>query len=161
VVFVSSQQYTGNIGGLEGADAECQSMAADAGVQGTFKAWLGDGTEGPSERFTQDGRFVLVDGTLIAEDWEDLTDGTIVHFIDQTEDGGAPPPTTQHCSSTQVVWTGVYSDGSLPDVVNCVGFTSDADPGMYGRVDATDYHWTYACTVGTCGYAASIYCFEQ
>ena len=39
-VFVSSQNYTGALGGISGADAICQNCASAAGLTGTFKAWL-------------------------------------------------------------------------------------------------------------------------
>jgi hypothetical protein len=163
VIFVSSRQYTGNIGGLLVADSECQSMAAEAGLAGTFKAWLGTDTEGPADRFTHDGRYVLVDGTLIADDWADLTDGSIAHFIDQTEDGGAPLPTTESCETTQMVWTGVYANGNTAgqDFTSCAEWTDDDAGGMFGRVDATDTEWSFVCTTGACTEAAAIYCVEQ
>ena len=41
-VFVSSQTYDGNLGGLAGADAKCQGLADAAGLKGTFKALLLD-----------------------------------------------------------------------------------------------------------------------
>jgi len=135
-------------------------MADDAGLAGTFMAWLGDGTEGPRERFTQDGRFVLVDGTLIADSWDDLTDGTIAHYIDQTEDGEAPTETILRCSTTQAVWTGAWSNGATGGT-HCSAWTDDNSPGVLGRMDATDSYWTFACTVGACNFSASIYCFEQ
>src|SRR5262249_42934796 len=39
-VFVTSTTHDGNLGGLDGADAICASLAANAGLSGTYKAWL-------------------------------------------------------------------------------------------------------------------------
>src|SRR5215212_6677746 len=41
-VFLSSITYDGNLGGLSGADAKCQGLAAVAGLPGIYKAWLSD-----------------------------------------------------------------------------------------------------------------------
>jgi hypothetical protein len=43
-VFVTSRAYTGNLGGLAGADAICQTHAAEAGLPGTYVAWLATST---------------------------------------------------------------------------------------------------------------------
>lgn len=50
-VFVTSQTYTGNLGGLAGADAQCNLLAKAAGLEGSYLAWLSDATESPSTRF--------------------------------------------------------------------------------------------------------------
>jgi cysteine-rich repeat protein len=39
-VFVSSQMYDGNLGGLAGADAKCQALADAANLTGTYMAWI-------------------------------------------------------------------------------------------------------------------------
>jgi hypothetical protein len=44
IVFVTSQTYTGNLGGHTGADQKCKALALAAGLLGNFKAWIsGDG----------------------------------------------------------------------------------------------------------------------
>jgi hypothetical protein len=53
LVFVSSGIYAATLGGLSGADATCNSLAASAGLPGTYKAWLSDSASSPSTRFTQ------------------------------------------------------------------------------------------------------------
>src|SRR3989344_6490978 len=40
--FVTSATYHGNLGGLAGGDAECQSLANAASLGGIWKAWLSD-----------------------------------------------------------------------------------------------------------------------
>jgi len=40
LVFVTSQSYTGNLGGLAGADTKCNVLATNAGLGGTWVAWL-------------------------------------------------------------------------------------------------------------------------
>jgi cysteine-rich repeat protein len=68
IVFVTSEIYTGNLGGLAGADAKCQSLADAAGLPGNYMAWLSTGASSPSTRFTQSPNpYVLVNGTKVAD----------------------------------------------------------------------------------------------
>ncbi len=41
-VFVTSSTFTGNLGGISGADAKCQQAAANASLPGTWLAWISD-----------------------------------------------------------------------------------------------------------------------
>ena len=43
-VFVTSANYTGDLGGLVGADSKCQALADSAGLDGNYKAWLSTNT---------------------------------------------------------------------------------------------------------------------
>ena len=56
-VFNSSTSYNGNLGGLTGADAKCQSRAAAAGLTGTYKAWLSSTTINAKDRLP-DAKYV-------------------------------------------------------------------------------------------------------
>ena len=49
--FVTSQQNSGNLGGLAGADAKCQSRANTGGLPGSYGAWLSTGQGSPQSRF--------------------------------------------------------------------------------------------------------------
>lgn len=40
LIFVTSQVYSGDLGGLEGADGFCTDLAKAAGFKGHFRAWL-------------------------------------------------------------------------------------------------------------------------
>ena len=74
-VFVTSTRYTGDLGGIPGADEKCQSHADAAGLAGTFLAWISDGVDSPATRFARSAEpYVRTDGTKIAEDWDDLVD---------------------------------------------------------------------------------------
>ena len=79
IVFVSSATFTGAFGGVPVADQTCTDLAAAAGLAGTYRAWLSDAAgRSPSVTFTgPDVPFVMTSGVRVADDWADLTDGTI------------------------------------------------------------------------------------
>lgn len=165
-VFVTSQIYDGNLGGLAGADAKCQALADAAAIGGTYKAWLAiDDGSSPATRFSKSpGQYSLVDGTLIASSWTDLTDGTLQNPIRLTERGTAPPVSSNLCGATSV-WTHTdpsgagYSGGSS---LSCSGFTSTTGQSQFGRYDVSSLLWTTACTSArSCASSSPLYCFEQ
>lgn len=74
-VFVTSQTFTGNFGGLPGAEWICKYAALDAGLTGTFKPWLSayrtvSEVTGPLQTFTRSsGPYIRVDGVVIADNF--------------------------------------------------------------------------------------------
>lgn len=91
-VFISSVFFDGNFGGLDGADAACQELSVSAGLPGKYRAWLSDSTGSPATRFTQSATpYILVDGTVIADNWADLVDGQLNDAIYLQEDGLPSP----------------------------------------------------------------------
>jgi cysteine-rich repeat protein len=163
VVFVSSALYTGNLGGLAGADQKCQQLAAAAGLKGTFKAWLSDQTASPSTRFLKSAvPYVLPGGQQVAKSWADLADGILVHAIDQTEQKAAPPAAAT-CSGKPTVWTNTREDGTSWSGNICGNFTNTSADGRLGSTMAVNFSWTRHCSggAGTCAWKAPIYCFEQ
>jgi Protein of unknown function (DUF1554) len=159
-VFVTSTTYTGNLGGLAGADAKCQERATAAGLSGTFKAWLSAAGTGNSaaERLTPATvPYVRVDGAQVAANFTDLVDGLLAAPI-SLDEFGAP-------FVLNTVWTGTRPDGSsAPDT--CASWTDDSFPsinqGEIGRPGATGATWTSGETRGCGGVILRpIYCIEQ
>lgn len=76
-----------NLGGLEGADAHCTSLAAAAGLEGTnWKAYLstqGDGAVNARDRIG-DGPWYNVKGVLIATSVDELHDMEAVNINNDT-----------------------------------------------------------------------------
>jgi hypothetical protein len=151
-VFVSSMGYSGkSLGGLDGADAECQQLADDASLGGTWTAWLSDDNTDAIDRIV-DGRYELVDGTLVAEDLTDLTDGTL----------NAPINLSQSGIVTEVpVWTGTNTDGrkTLFDCRNWGGGGPGIDGG-YARSSSSTFNWTFYKFSPICEAPFHLYCFE-
>jgi hypothetical protein len=166
-VFVTSKAFTGNLGGLAGADAICQSLAGDAGLAGAFKAWLSDSTVSAAQRLSHTGSpYLLVDGTVVANDWADLVDGTIAHAIVLTEAGGAPPATTACPDEWGVTArTTTHADGSLSDgSATCANYTTTMGPSDVGCVGVTwlESGWSVCCGgANMCDDSAVLYCIEQ
>jgi hypothetical protein len=192
VVFVSSQLYDGNFGagqrvlGHLEADNRCQVLADAAGLGGTYRAWIsgrvdtGSGplAHGAVDRFAQ--AFVpykLVNGTKVADNWADLTDGSLDHAIDLDEHGSPVGSETR-------VWTNTRADGRAWDnSTQCAQGPSIDIPGLwtwscgapswtagdcqfqsgkYGQANSTSGAWTGATSSNVaCDSQFHIYCFEQ
>jgi uncharacterized repeat protein (TIGR01451 family) len=155
LVFVSSGNFDGNFGGIAGADAQCQTLAMAASLPGTYKAWISDSTSSPSTSFTQTGFFTLIDGTMIATSWADLTDGTIANPINRTDQNIV-------ISNTFVRTNTLANGGNDSAFGACNNWTSNSpsDVASLGQSGATNSSWTTNST-GGCGFPLSIYCFEQ
>jgi hypothetical protein len=157
-VFVTTGTSDGNFGGVAAGDAWCQDEADDAGLTGTYKAWLSDSTVSPSTRFAvTTGPYRLVDGTTVANSWADLTDGSIQHRIDQTAAGVT--------LSAGATWSGTGPTGQrhITTGHDCDGWTS-ADPekeGVGGLVIQTDIFWGAAIGAPCNTPGRRLICFEQ
>lgn len=157
-VFVSSTSYNGNLGGIEGADGKCDTLALNAGLKGRFRAWLSNGVNGPSTRFVSaySGRYILPDGTVLVENgFLGLTSMDLQAAINQNENGqplvafawtntlknGEPMSSEEHCSN--------WSSNSFANV---------ASAGDTSKVDA---NWTNYLPGQTCDSEFSLYCFQD
>lgn len=160
VVFVLSDEYDGGtLAGLGNADSLCQQQAADASLAGTFKAWLSDSSTTAADRMSHAVvAYALPDGTVVANDWADLVDGTLTHAIDQDADGFSLDPLFDNLQ----VWTATEANGSATPIDNCADWTSadDFDDGAIGDASATDANWT-AFDATTCDDLARLYCIQQ
>jgi cysteine-rich repeat protein len=156
-VFISSTTSTGNLGGLSGADATCQSLATAAGLSGTYLAWLSDATQSPVMRFTQATvPYKLVGGTVVANDWTDLVDGTLSAAINRSETGTL--------IDNADVFTNTKASGDGIATTHCQNWTSsapaDATNVGLAKTGATNSIWTVFASV-RCDTANHLYCFEQ
>ena len=154
-VFVTSSTYTGNLGGLSGADQICQRHADKAGLPGKYMAWLGDASGSPNSRFNKSTLpYRLVDGsTVVANNWTDLTDSTI---------GAAVSKTESNATVSGSVWTNVASNGTPHGVNSCTSWT-DATANVSGRIGnsvVATSSWTNNGN-DTCVNPKRLYCFQQ
>lgn len=165
VIFASSDDtFTGNLGGVAGADATCNTLAANAGLSGNFKAWLGTYVplgSNPLSHFTHASvPYVLTDGTQVARDFFQLISGVLENHIDLDENGDP--------ADGDFVWTGVEHDGRAnPSNETCLSWTtgSVSEFGRFGRTGDVGSQffpgeWTDPGHA-TCNVLRRIYCFEQ
>ena len=165
-VFVTSTLQTGALGGAAGADQICQNHADAAGLPGTYFAWIADSAAtSPNVRFSRAPvPYIRTDGQPIANDWNDLVDGTLLSPLNLTELGQpAPLPVPQACGLgvERMVWSNVDPFGNwFPGI--CGEFTTAmlGVPGQWGWPDDV-MAWTTWCSGGQCDWLAPIYCFEQ
>jgi cysteine-rich repeat protein len=164
-IFVTSELYTGNLGGIAGADLKCQELAEEAGLPGVFYAWLSDGAIAPSNRFVKSSvPYVLATGIMVAKNWTDLTDGMILHAIDTTESKGAAPIPPSGCAAGKpTVWTNTLEKGTPWNVNGCDGWSKTTGAARQGNAKATNLSWSKFCEglAGSCAWKAALYCVEQ
>jgi hypothetical protein len=102
------------------------------------------------------GPYVLVDGTIVANDWSDLTDGALAAPINLNEKG----------EFTSVdVWTNAAADGTRLNATSestCGNFGSSESTltGAFGVSTETGATWTNS-GVDTCDQMKALYCFGQ
>lgn len=158
VVFVTSELYQGGaIGGLDKADSRCRGLAAMAGLTcaDTYRAWLSSQTVAAKDRLHHsNGRYVLVNGLVVANDWDELVSGELQNPINVTE---------RSETNLTAVWTGTSTGGKIAaGSTLCDDWTDDTleQLGGFGDSPSHDIWWTFGGHAG-CGGEAAIYCMEQ
>lgn len=162
IVFVTSQTYSTSFGGSSGADAHCQTLAQAAKLPGTYMAWVGVGTIGPSSTFKNKSTtpYVLADGTTVfADSFASLVTTGPKHALN-LNDLKAPVNDGFANVMTNVNAAG---DGSSQSF-DCGGWTSDSTGKWFpADLTVTTTAWTDGASAVNC--SASIlyrlYCFQQ
>ena len=173
IVFLTSDTYDGNLGGLAGADSRCRDLAAtfDAMRADSYIAWLSDSKSSPLDRVDHGPEFdatpyVLRSGVQVATNFEDLIDNGPWPGIDLTD--------KYESVLEKYVWTNTAIDGGLfsPEH-HCEDWGSDSS--LYGArigqsslpADSPDLeewqkfgHWT-SWVAASCEYKYRLYCFEN
>ncbi|MGB1275442.1 MAG: hypothetical protein ACPG77_06800 [Nannocystaceae bacterium] len=166
LVFVTADKYTGDLGGLEGADQKCKEAAENANLPGEYKAWLSTSADDPASRFTHSQvPYLLVSGLAIAENWDDLVDGALNLPINVTEHGLFLPQGNV-CESEQA-WSSTDANGvALLEQLNCDKWTSaeNSMEGRFGLAGATNTMWSNGMCEDIfilCSVPRRLYCFAQ
>lgn len=168
IVFITSSNFDGNLGGRAGADTKCQTAATNAALGGTFRAWISDASGSPAgdATFTKSADpYVTVNGDTIADSYADLTASNIGvildHAINIDENGNT--------SSATFAWSATtYTGGprflnANPALDTCNNWTSNSAGTTFawsGAPSLTSFQWTEGGQVG-CQTALPLYCFEQ
>jgi hypothetical protein len=156
-VFVTSGTFDGNLGGLVGADTVCTTAAEEAtpSLPGTWTAWLSDPNGNAVARII-DGEYQLLNGTIVANNRVDLTDGSLAAAINLDEN-------LDTVSAEVDVWTATDVDGTWGDSGTCFNWTSNdaLDFAQIGRANQADAFWTDAEGGGPCNFLNRLYCFAD
>ena len=161
-VFVTSEPtlQAGAIDGLIGADYECRHRAAILNFPNAdrYRAWISTSTVDARDRVEHHpGRYILVNGLVVAENWEEFASGTHQNPINVTE---------KSQTFAEVVWTGTQTDGTrVPGESHCQDWTSSSDleVAFTGDSSLADASWTLDQVLNPrkCGNAFALYCIEQ
>ena len=161
-VFVTSVVHGGNELGLMGADASCEFLATQAGLNNTYRAWLSSSTMNAVDRLRPGGSsIVLLNGMMVASSWTTLLQNMILAPIDLT-DTMSTTPTSPACD----VVTNTQPDGTrlqTDPVFTCMDWTSNnGSLNNIGASHAMATSWTddSACG-GQCSGSFRLYCFEN
>jgi hypothetical protein len=155
--FVTSELRTGNLGGVTGADALCNSLAAGASLGGSWKAFLATAGVDGKTRLNDVGPWYDVDRThKLFNNKAEFRIGA--QAVIRTETGA---------TVTGNAWTGALPD-STADSLNCGNWRRE-DADTQGTVGAPSQTlkkadaWMILRGVAapTCATPARVYCFEQ
>lgn len=173
IVFVTSETYTGALGGVSGADLKCRTLAMAAGLENAlaFRAWLSDSDDSPTSRFQQDdlteAPYIRLDGRIVAADFLELIELGPRTGIALTEKG--------ETLFEQFVWTNTTAFGEVFNATNhCSEWTSESpqikarfglnalqiEDGPSWETWRADRGWTSYAT-DRCSFKIRLYCFEQ
>jgi hypothetical protein len=158
-IFVTSTTYSGNLGGLGGADAKCAARATAVGLSGTFQAWLSSAATTEASRITTMSTmaYTRLDGTEVAANYAALIGAAttpLTASISITENGTA---------SATAVWTDTSADGTSAGANDCSTWSdsTNGSSGATGVATGTNATWTANSAGITCDMVAALYCIEQ
>ena len=173
LVFVSSEAYSGSLGGISGGDLKCRTLAMAAGIQNasSFRAWLSDSSSSPATRFKSldvlDVPYILPDGRMLAADFNELIDLGPRTGISVTE--------MAQVVFEQPVWTNTTAFGEVFSATNhCSEWTAETieqksrfginalelEDGPLWDTWHADRYWTSYSTL-SCTTPRRLYCFED
>jgi hypothetical protein len=160
VMFATSVTYSGNLGGIAGADAKCQTLAdasSVARIRGrTFLAWVSTAASPVTTRLVHGTQsYVRADGATIALGFSDLTDGSLMNGISVDDKGGSH-------NNGERAWTGTSTNGAGYSGNSCTDWTLGLFPakGDVGNVGGAGNGWSVAGS-DDCTVPHSLYCVEK
>lgn len=177
-IFVTSQEYDGDLGGLAGGDAKCQAAADAAGLPGDYQAWLSTGPCWSADILLppvsakirlspggggEDEPYVMPPGSspthVVAPDWNMFLSIEHLRPILRNEFGIALPD-----NQANGVWTGTSNEGSSLVMNNgegdCKCWSNDSIANaIIGEAGFSDF-WSHASDDG-CNAKHRLYCLQS
>lgn len=155
--FTTQSTWSGSIGGLGGADTKCQTAASNAGYGGTWKALLSDQATNAQDRIPFDwGVLRRLDNAIVANNWNDLWDGSLQNPISLSENLGAVTGWVHSATS-------IYGVKRSATSGTCSGWTSSGiNDNAVGSAGSSGNDWVaYGSTGNSCGSSdRSLYCIS-
>ncbi len=152
VAFVLSTPIQGyKLGGIAGADALCNQAAANAGLPGSYVAWLSDATTNAIDRILPSRGWVRRDGRAFVDTPDDLVAGKILYPLAVDELGNA-------VALQQSVATGTLANGTAAGA-DCTGYSTLSFIEEGGIGYGTSYWTAITGTSTDCGLNLRMYCF--
>lgn len=143
-VFITSQTYSGNLGGIDAADSECNRLAGS----GEWRAFLSSSTIDAFSR-VKASSYYLYDCSSLVIDWSNgITQGPLNANITKDENG--------QDLLDRNIWTGIWQTS----IYTCDNWLSSSSlaGGEFGT-NADVNRW-YDDGLGTCNVFNHLYCFE-
>ena len=162
-LFVTEEKFTGDLGGPKSADMKCQNSAEAAGLSGTFRAWLSDGTSSPALSFSKSKLPYILPGTheRVADHWIGLVTGALKRPIDRTAAGDAVEAGSTCEATGALAWTHTKATGGPFKGAPCSGWLTSLGDAVAGLVHEDGLPWTEGCPAIPCSKALRLYCVEQ
>lgn len=161
--FLSSQTYTGNLGGISGANSQCNALATRAGLSGQWNAWLSTQTNPILTRIDPSLPAELINGTQIADSIQAMVDcpnNSCLKSPIQIDENGTLVSASFVLPNT---WTGTPHAGSdIPSGDACSDWSLGTKNGtaLGGNFVTVTTHWTQNATA-TCDQPKRLYCYSK
>jgi len=160
-MFVTTAQFTGDLGGLAGADAKCQLAADNIAPGSAFLAWLSITGTNAVDRVVGEGPWYSADRATLLFTGKTMGANPLVGLspaapITENELGQILPKDTFY-------WTGTKGAG-VASAQNCVGWTTAsgaAAGGNGGETGEASLLWTFTNGNVACNTPASLLCIEK
>jgi hypothetical protein len=158
--------------GVAAGDAVCQAAATAAGLSGTYKAWLSDGTTdaychiqgytgtvtlkcGQATLPVAAGPWIRTDGFPFAGTIDELISNGQVFAPVRYDEYGAVVAT----ADADWYFTDTLADGTRNGSQHCAGWTSNSGSAALGRTAGATNWWTQV-TGASCSNIARLLCFQ-
>jgi hypothetical protein len=162
LAFVTSQTFTGALGGLAGADQKCADAATQAGLTGHFVALLSTATVDARDRLVTAGGQpasgpTLVDGTPLYDSITSVFDDHALWNPVGLDENGYD--LANDFQANIDVWTGTVQGGTK-DGSRCADWTSAGHDhvGLVGELEGGPRLWLGFRAVGSCDQELRLYC---
>lgn len=151
-IFVTSDQANGIF--APKFDSDCSAIAEEAGLNRGLRwlVWLSSGNNDASNAiFHSPFRYERVDGEIIANNFDDLTDGSLMNPINVDEHGNL---------LEDRVWTGTNDKGLFSGTACLNWNNANESLGTFGWTTSINSQWTDGGVV-RCSERIHVYCIED